>query len=110
MITVGAVDDQGTDSTGDDQLASWSSRGTTQDGLLKPEILAPGVPARVDDVTRERVHRDVPFLLASATEYMQLGGTSMSAALVSVIVADILENQPVVDARPGQGRPDEHRS
>ena len=42
VITVGAVDDRGTDWTGDDLLASWSSRGTTQDGLRKPEILAPG--------------------------------------------------------------------
>ena len=42
VITVGGVDDMGTDNTSDDALASWSSRGTTQDGVKKPDILAPG--------------------------------------------------------------------
>ncbi|MCH8949874.1 MAG: S8 family serine peptidase, partial [Chloroflexi bacterium] len=43
VITVGAIDDQGTNGDRDDRLASWSSRGTTQDGFAKPDILAPGV-------------------------------------------------------------------
>ena len=42
VITVGGVDDQGTKGTIDDAVASWSSRGTTQDGFAKPDILAPG--------------------------------------------------------------------
>ena len=42
VITVGAVDDQGTKTTGDDSLAPWSSRGVTQDGFAKPDIVAPG--------------------------------------------------------------------
>ena len=42
MISVGAVDDLGTKAVDDDLLAEWSSRGTTQDGFAKPEILAPG--------------------------------------------------------------------
>ena len=42
IVTVGAVDDQGTKEIGDDLPATWSSRGTTQDGFSKPDIYAPG--------------------------------------------------------------------
>ncbi|MDB4895723.1 MAG: peptidase and in kexin sedolisin, partial [Firmicutes bacterium] len=41
-LTVGALDDSGTADTSDDVLAFFSSRGTTQDSLLKPEVVAPG--------------------------------------------------------------------
>lgn len=43
VITVGAFDDMGTPDDTDDRLASCSSRGNTQDGFAKPEVLAPGV-------------------------------------------------------------------
>ena len=43
VITVGAVDDKGTEDTSDDVIASFSSRGPTIDGLTKPDILGPGV-------------------------------------------------------------------
>src|SRR3954447_3610751 len=43
VLSVGAFDDQGTRSSGDDVYASWSSRGQTVDGFTKPEIGAPGV-------------------------------------------------------------------
>ncbi len=42
VITVGAADDLGSKSIGDDTLASWSSRGVTQDGFEKPDLIAPG--------------------------------------------------------------------
>ena len=42
IVTVGAVDDNGTHEIGDDTPTSWSSRGTTQDGFSKPDIYAPG--------------------------------------------------------------------
>src|SRR2546423_884192 len=43
VITVGGIDDSGTAATGDDALASWSSRGVTPiDGLAKPDLVAPG--------------------------------------------------------------------
>ena len=43
VVTVGALDDKGTMTRLDDSLAPWSSRGLTQDGVRKPEVLAPGV-------------------------------------------------------------------
>ena len=42
VVTVGAVDDNGTKEISDDEPTSWSSRGTTQDGFAKPDIYAPG--------------------------------------------------------------------
>ena len=42
IVTVGAVDDNGTKDISDDEPTSWSSRGTTQDGFAKPDIYAPG--------------------------------------------------------------------
>lgn len=40
-ITIGAVDDKNTPQKDDDDIASFSSRGT-EDGLLKPDLVAPG--------------------------------------------------------------------
>src|SRR4051812_23342755 len=42
VITVGALDDRNTFTRYDDILAPWSSHGLTQDGVHKPEVLAPG--------------------------------------------------------------------
>ena len=36
VLTAGAVDEQGTARTSDDVTASWSSQGSTQDGLPSP--------------------------------------------------------------------------
>ncbi|HEV8594723.1 MAG TPA: S8 family serine peptidase, partial [Thermoplasmata archaeon] len=42
IITVGALDDMNTVTRADDGIASFSSRGPTGDGRLKPDISAPG--------------------------------------------------------------------
>ncbi len=41
-ITVGAVDDQGTTDRSDDTYASFSCIGPTEDGRIKPDLVAPG--------------------------------------------------------------------
>jgi serine protease AprX len=93
VITVGAVDDEGTDLVLDDQLASWSSRGTTQDGIRKPEILAPGAHV-VSTMSSGSAYTTMCPTCMVGTDYMQLGGTSMSAAVISGVVADILQARP----------------
>ena len=43
VISVGGMDDRGSRTRDDDILAPWSSRGVTQDGVRKPDVLAPGL-------------------------------------------------------------------
>jgi serine protease AprX len=88
-ISVGAVDDQGTKRTSDDVLASWSSRGTTQDGVAKPDVVAPGAHI----ISTLAPGSDFASLCPSCIRderYFQIGGTSMAAAVVSGAVADLL--------------------
>ncbi len=93
VITVGGVDDMGTSNTSDDALASWSSRGTTQDGFAKPDVLAPGahmvstIPAGADYTQL------CPTCMVDG-QYFQVGGTSMAAGVASGAVADILQAHP----------------
>jgi serine protease AprX len=93
VITVGGVDDKGTKTIADDQLATWSSRGITQDGLVKPDILAPGAHM----VSNLAPGSDFAQLCPSCVvdgEYFRVGGTSMAAAVVSGAVATILSAHP----------------
>jgi serine protease AprX len=93
VITVGAVDDQGTPGTGDDALASWSSRGVTQDGLVKPDVLAPGAHIVSTLAPNSDYASECPSCIVDGN-YLRIGGTSMAAAVVSGAVADILSANP----------------
>jgi serine protease AprX len=100
VITAGALDDKGTFTRLDDVLASWSSRGLTQDGVAKPEVLAPG--ARL--VSTLAPNSDFANLCSSCIvdngRYFRAGGTSMSAAVVSGAAALLIEAHP--DWTPAQ--------
>jgi serine protease AprX len=92
-ITAGAIDDRGTFTGLDDVLAPWSSRGLTQDGVLKPELLAPG--ARL--VSTLAPNSDFAHLCPECIldgKYFRAGGTSMSAAVVSGAAALLLDEHP----------------
>jgi len=41
-LTVGAIDDKNTIDKSDDEIAPFSSRGPTMDGITKPDLVAPG--------------------------------------------------------------------
>ncbi len=94
VITVGATDDRGTLSTGDDVLASYSGYGKTDDGFRKPDLVAPGtniVSLRVPSGSRlEREHPD--HIVDSY--YFRMSGTSMSASVVSGAIALLLQSEP----------------
>jgi subtilisin family serine protease len=91
VMTVGAIDDQGTATPDDDRLPDFSSRGPTAgDGLPKPDLVAPG--AWVTSL------RSPGSLIDSETgggdDYVRGSGTSMAAAVVSGVAALTLAAAP----------------
>jgi len=86
VITVGATDEAGTEKTDNDILTTFSSRGKTQDGIYKPEIVAPGrrivAPLASPTCTIARLY---PTRL-TGDGHIRLSGTSMSAPIVAGVV------------------------
>ena len=80
LITVGAV--SGT--VGQYKIESYSGRGPTQEGVLKPEILAPG--------------SKIISLATYGQGYTTKSGTSMSVPIVSGALALALEANPLLKA------------
>jgi serine protease AprX len=93
VISVGAVDDQGTSKLNDDKLADWSSRGKTQDGHSKPELLAPGSGIVSTLSPDSEFSKMCPTCIVGG-EYIRAGGTSMSAPMVAGVVANVLQHRP----------------
>jgi serine protease AprX len=93
VITVGAVDDQGTEATDDDAYADWSSVGKTQDGFDKPDIGAPGAHIVSTLAPHSDFTRLCPDCIVDGA-YIRAGGTSMAAPVVSGVVALMLQLHP----------------
>jgi serine protease AprX len=93
VITVGGVDDMGTRYRDDDSVASWSSRGVTQDGYAKPDVYAPGAHIVSNLAPNSAFASLCPDCIVSG-EYIRAGGTSMSAPVVSGVAALVLERNP----------------
>ncbi len=116
VISIGAVDDN-------DRIASFSSRGPTADGRIKPDIVYPGVgiiAPRAANTTMGTV---------AATGYVSANGTSMATPHAAGVAALMLQANPQlqpsqvkmlmmtaavdIDALPneqGTGRADAYRS
>ena len=93
VITAGALDDKGTSYLGDDGVPSWSSRGVTQDGFVKPDILAPGnklVAALAPNSSFAQLCRSCTV----GRSYFRLSGTSMATAVASGVAALMVGNRP----------------
>jgi serine protease AprX len=99
VITAGALDDKGTFTRLDDVLAPWSSRGLTQDGVAKPEVLAPGARLVSTLAPNSDFARLCPECIVDG-KYFRAGGTSMSSAVVSGAAALLVEAHP--DWSPAQ--------
>lgn len=92
-FTVGALNDKGTLTRDDDDVAAFSSRGpTTHDGLTKPDILSPGVNITAANAPGSALDKaGVPHV---GTAYITISGTSMATPINAGIIATILSANP----------------
>jgi serine protease AprX len=93
VITVGAVDDQGTAGNADDVVTDWSSQGTTQDGFAKPDVVAPGAHI----ISTLAPNSDFASLCPTCVidgSYFQVSGTSLAAPIVAGVAADLIADHP----------------
>jgi len=94
VITVGGVDENGTANPSDDAIASWSSRGTTQDGIQKPDVYAPGAHI-VSVLAPGSAFADSNCgCVIGGGQYIQTSGTSMAAPMIAGLAADLLQVHP----------------
>ncbi len=98
IITVGATSDNNSPyNFNDDYVTSFSSAGPTYEGFVKPELVAPGsrIQGLVGENTFIRDHFSMfdvdPF---DEHDYFDLSGTSQSTAIISGVVALMLEADP----------------
>ena len=96
VISVGALDLNGSAEPARANVPGWSTWGYTYDGFAKPELSAPGrslvgpIPAS-STLVRERPQQ---LLRGPGEPYMTLSGTSLAAPIVAGIAADILMLHP----------------
>lgn len=104
VITVGAMNTHGTQSLGDDTIASYSSKGPTLvDHVIKPDIVAPGNRIVTLLANGSTLDKNNPGNRVSPSEYGSnsctsyytfMSGTSMATPIVSGSVALMLEYIP----------------
>ena len=92
-FTVGALNDKGTLTHADDDVAPFSSRGPTSfDGLTKPDILSPGVNITAANAPGSALDRAaVPHV---GTGYITISGTSMATPIFAGIIAAVMSANP----------------
>jgi serine protease AprX len=101
VISVGALDTNGTADPADDFAAPWSAHGHTGDGFAKPELSAPGrwIVAPVPDAST--LATTAPDRVV-APGYMWMSGTSLAAPVVSAWRLPCSPCTPT--GRPGRSR------
>jgi serine protease AprX len=95
VLTVGAYDDKQNLDPADDSIPAWSSRGPTAQGLVKPDIVAPGRTLVSQRSYGSQVEVENPKALI-APSYIKGSGSSQAAAVTSGLVAQLLEARPTL--------------
>jgi serine protease AprX len=95
-ITVGCLDDNQSAATSDDSLCPISSRGITEDGFAKPDLVASGrkvVSALSTGINGQGsvLAGEFPDRIIADGGHIRLSGTSMSAPMVTGAIALLLQ-------------------
>jgi serine protease AprX len=104
-LTVGAIDTKQTVTRTDDQVPAFSSRGPTWfDGVVKPDVVAPGQDLVSLAAIGSSLYTRYPELRLAdgtgATRYLRLSGTSMATAVTTGVVALLIERHRQVSKLP----------
>lgn len=91
-ITVGAYDSKGTPELDDDTVWRKSSQGPTIDGLLKPDVLAPGVA--IFGPLSPHSQLDSEPVPHRGHDYFAITGTSQATPMISGLVAILKQANP----------------
>ena len=94
VITVGAFTDSWTPGDGrDDYIPHFSSRGPTPEGLIKPDLVAPGGHISGLIPPQSTLATENPNYFLKSGEFVSTG-SSQAAAVVSGLIALLLEVKP----------------
>lgn len=93
-FAVGAFDTKDTSGGKDDQLLTWSSRGTTVDGFSKPEAVTPGRHIASLLPVATYLDSQAPATSRVAPGYASINGTSFSAPQVAGAAAILFDEHP----------------
>jgi serine protease AprX len=95
VLTVGAAYTRGTAAPEDDEVAEFSSRGPTGEGVAKPDVVAPGVAIVSHRAAGSTIDNLRPEARVGA-HYMKGTGTSQAAAVVSGVAARMFDAAPAL--------------
>lgn len=93
-VTIGALDDRGTVDRSDDRMANFTSRGPTNDGIVKPNVASPGVKITAPNAPGSELDKWPGIPHTPDGKYITISGTSMATPIVSGIVATWLQANP----------------
>lgn len=95
-ITVGAYDTKGTPQTSDDTVWKKSSQGPTIDGIVKPDVLAPGVA--IFGPLAKGAQLDNPALPHRGDDYFAISGTSQATPMIAGLTSILVQANPDLDS------------
>ena len=94
VFSVDAFDTMDTSGPGDDTLSTWSSSGTTVDGFVKPDLVAPGRHIAAPLPAGTLLDLQAPLGNRVAPGYASINGTSFAAPQVAGAAAVIFQWHP----------------